>query len=92
MLHVDLWNRSVGIKKKETTNEMTEQKEPKMSAVAIMENWKVSVNKEMAVAAEFEENWGFLKATPDETKVLFILTIIDPFEELSFFFFVEQNA
>ncbi len=41
-----------------------------MSAVAIMENWKVSVSKEMAVAAQFDENWGFLKATEQETKVL----------------------
>ncbi len=48
---------------------MTEQKEPKMSAVAIMENWKVAVHKEMAVAAQFDENWGFLKATEQETKV-----------------------
>ena len=48
---------------------MTEHKEPKMSAVAIMENWKVSVSKEMAVAAQFDENWGFLKATEQETKV-----------------------
>jgi hypothetical protein len=49
---------------------MTEQKEPKMSAVAIMENWKVAVSKEMAVAAQFDENWGFLKATEQETKVI----------------------
>ena len=48
--------------------------EHKMSAVAIMENWKASVEKEMAVAAAFEENWGFLRARPEETKVpMFIL-------------------
>ena len=41
-----------------------------MSAVAIMENWKVAVSKEMAVAAQFDENWGFLKATEQETKVM----------------------
>jgi hypothetical protein len=48
---------------------MTDGKEPKMSAVAVMENWKVAVHKEMAVAGQFEENWGFLKAKPEETKV-----------------------
>ena len=41
-----------------------------MSAVAIMENWKVAVSKEMAVAAQFDENWGFLKASEQETKVV----------------------
>ena len=48
---------------------MTEPKVEKMSAVAIMENWKVAVSKEMAVAAQFEDNWGFLKAREEETKV-----------------------
>ena len=48
---------------------MTESKVEKMSAVAVMENWKVAVSKEMAVAAQFDENWGFLKAREEETKV-----------------------
>jgi hypothetical protein len=61
---------------------MTEEKVSKMSAVAIMENWKVSVSKEMAVASQFEENWGFLKAREEETKVwpkhLFCPPVNDP--------------
>ena len=48
---------------------MTDRKEPKMSAVAMMENWKSAVMKEGAVASVFEENWGYLKAKPEEIKV-----------------------
>ena len=48
---------------------MTDHKEPKMSAVAMMENWKAAVMKETAVASVFEENWGYLKAKPEEIKV-----------------------
>uniref|UniRef100_A0A7S0MYC7 Uncharacterized protein n=1 Tax=Cryptomonas curvata TaxID=233186 RepID=A0A7S0MYC7_9CRYP len=47
---------------------MTDRKEPKMSAVAMMENWKSAVMKEGAVASVFEENWGYLKAKPEEIK------------------------
>ena len=49
---------------------MADNKEPKMSAVAIMENWKSAVMKEGAVASVFEENWGYLKANPEDIKVL----------------------
>ena len=48
---------------------MTDRKEPKMSAVAMMENWKAAVMKETAVASVFEENWGYLKAKSEEIKV-----------------------
>jgi hypothetical protein len=48
---------------------MTDRNEPKMSAVAMMENWKSAVVKEGAVAAVFEENWGYLKAKPEEIQV-----------------------
>ena len=50
---------------------MTDRNEPKMSAVAMMENWKSAVMKEGAVASVFEENWGYLKAKPEEIKVNF---------------------
>ena len=48
---------------------MTDRQEPKLSAVAMMENWKAAVTKETAVAAVFDENWGYLKARPEEKKV-----------------------
>ena len=42
--------------------------EPKINPVAAMENWKAAVIKEQAVAAGFHENWGYLKAKPEECK------------------------
>ncbi|EKX53571.1 hypothetical protein GUITHDRAFT_100555 [Guillardia theta CCMP2712] len=38
------------------------------SAVAEMENWKAAVVKEQQVASAFEENWGYLKARPEDCK------------------------
>jgi hypothetical protein len=43
--------------------------EPKINPVAAMENWKAAVSKEQAVAGVFEENWGYLRARPEECKV-----------------------
>lgn len=43
--------------------------EPKINPVAAMENWKAAVVKEQAVASNFHENWGYLKAKPEECKV-----------------------
>ena len=48
---------------------MAENGEPKINPVAAMENWKAAVAKEQAVASVFPENWGYLRAKPEECKV-----------------------
>mmetsp|Transcript_34173 Transcript_34173/g.66777 ORF Transcript_34173/g.66777 Transcript_34173/m.66777 type:complete len:140 (+) Transcript_34173:110-529(+) len=47
---------------------MGDADEPKINPVAAMENWKAAVIKEQAVASNFTENWGYLKAKPEECK------------------------
>lgn len=37
--------------------------------MAAMENWKAAVVKEQAVASAFVDNWGYLRAKPEECKV-----------------------
>mmetsp|Transcript_43665 Transcript_43665/g.106751 ORF Transcript_43665/g.106751 Transcript_43665/m.106751 type:complete len:140 (-) Transcript_43665:169-588(-) len=47
---------------------MGDADEPKINPVAAMENWKAAVVKEQAVASAFAENWGYLRAKPEECK------------------------
>mmetsp|Transcript_8032 Transcript_8032/g.12747 ORF Transcript_8032/g.12747 Transcript_8032/m.12747 type:complete len:138 (+) Transcript_8032:174-587(+) len=46
---------------------MAESKK-EINPVADMENWKAACLKEKAVASAFYDNWGYLKARPEECK------------------------
>lgn len=39
-----------------------------INPVAEMENWKAACSKQTAVAKNFHENWGYLRARPEECK------------------------